>query len=98
MTSRTTPAGVGGQLVLLLAALAGLGIDNCEVWVDQPEMPGCDGSSLQFVEALQAASPVAQDALRRQLVVQEITRLGDGEHWIEAQPARRGTQIGRAHV
>ena len=29
----------------IMAALAGLRIDNCEVWVDQHEMPGCDGSS-----------------------------------------------------
>ncbi|MDH3717005.1 MAG: UDP-3-O-acyl-N-acetylglucosamine deacetylase [Planctomycetota bacterium] len=74
----------------ILAALAGLGIDNCEVWVDQTEMPGCDGSSLHFVDALQAAGKVAQDAVRQQLIVHEITRLGDSEHWIEAQPSRDG--------
>ncbi len=28
----------------IMAALAGMHVDNCEVWVDQPEMPGCDGS------------------------------------------------------
>ena len=38
----------------IMAALAGLQIDNCEVWVDRPEMPGCDGSCLPFVEALAA--------------------------------------------
>ena len=27
----------------VLAALFGLRIDNCEVWVDQPELPGFDG-------------------------------------------------------
>jgi UDP-3-O-acyl-N-acetylglucosamine deacetylase len=74
----------------ILAALAGLGIDNCEVWVNQTEMPGCDGSSLRFVDALQAAGMVAQDAVRRQLIVHEITRLGDSEHWIEAQPLPNG--------
>ena len=36
----------------IMAALAGLQIDNCEFWVDQPEMPGCDGSCLPFVEVL----------------------------------------------
>ena len=44
-----------------MAALAGLQIDNCEVWVDEAEMPGCDGSSLPFVEALEAAGVVEQD-------------------------------------
>ena len=29
----------------VMAALAGLQIDNCEVWTNEPEMPGCDGSS-----------------------------------------------------
>ena len=35
----------------VIAALAGLQVDNCQVWVDRPEMPGCDGSCLPFVEA-----------------------------------------------
>ena len=48
----------------IMAALAGLQIDNCEIWVDQPEMPGCDGSCLPFVEALQEAGIVEQDAPR----------------------------------
>ena len=29
--------------------LAGLRIDNCEIWVNEAEMPGCDGSSQPFV-------------------------------------------------
>jgi UDP-3-O-[3-hydroxymyristoyl] N-acetylglucosamine deacetylase len=51
---RTTLAVAGVRVDMvehIMAALAGLRIDNCEVWVDQPEMPGCDGSSLPFVEA-----------------------------------------------
>ena len=39
----------------VLAALAGLAVDNCEVWVDAAEMPGCDGSAKAFVEAIEAA-------------------------------------------
>ena len=35
----------------VLAALAGLRIDNCMVEIDAPETPGCDGSSQAFVEA-----------------------------------------------
>jgi UDP-3-O-acyl N-acetylglucosamine deacetylase len=70
----------------VLAALAGLKIDNCEIWVNQPEMPGMDGSSLAFVGALDSAGVVDQNALRAQIVVREITRLGDEEVWIEARP------------
>ena len=71
----------------ILAALAGLQIDNCEVAVNEPEMPGCDGSSQPFVTAIEQAGVVEQDAVREQLVVREVTRLGDENSWIEARPA-----------
>jgi UDP-3-O-acyl N-acetylglucosamine deacetylase len=71
----------------ILAALAGLQIDNCEIGVDEPEMPGCDGSSRPFVEALDRAGVVVQDAPREQLIIREVTRLGDENCWIEARPA-----------
>ena len=45
----------------VMAALAGLEVDNCIVEIDGPETPGCDGSSLAFVEAIQAAGVVEQD-------------------------------------
>jgi UDP-3-O-[3-hydroxymyristoyl] N-acetylglucosamine deacetylase len=73
----------------VLAALYGLQIDNCEIWVDQAEMPGLDGSSLKFVEALDSAGVVEQKQLRDQLVVREITRQGDDDSWIEARPAKK---------
>jgi len=38
-----------------LAALRGLGIDNCLIEVDGPEMPIMDGSAKYFVEALKSA-------------------------------------------
>jgi len=78
----------------VLAALAGLGIDNCEVWCDQPEMPGGDGSALPFVEALQGAGLVELGAPRARRVVQQVVRLGTPDSWIEARPARRpGTHL-----
>lgn len=49
----------------LMAALAGMQIDNCEVWVDQSEMPGLDGSCLPFVEVFKAAGTAVQDATRK---------------------------------
>src|SRR5262249_49371781 len=71
----------------IMAALAGMQIDNCEVHVNAPEMPGCDGSSLPFVEALDSAEPVFQPAPRAQLRVREVTRLGTDDCSTEAQPA-----------
>lgn len=70
----------------IMAALAGLRIDNCEVWVDQPEMPGCDGSSLPFVQALLAAGIVSQPAMRHQQNVERLVQVGDSACWVEARP------------
>ncbi len=74
----------------VLAALAGLGVDNCEVWTNQPEMPGCDGSSAPFVDALLRAGVVDQGVAARRLTVTEPLRVVDGDCWIEARPAPQG--------
>jgi len=87
---RTTLAQSGARVEMvehILAALAGLGIDNCQVAVDQAEMPGCDGSALPFVAALDQAGGVSQSAPRACLIVREVTRVGNDEGWIEARPA-----------
>jgi UDP-3-O-acyl N-acetylglucosamine deacetylase len=70
----------------VLAALAGLRIDNCEIWVDRAEMPGCDGSSQAFVEALLGSQIVQQDAPRRQWIIDHSIEVHDGETWLRAEP------------
>lgn len=91
---RRTNLRLGGVLVEMvehaMAALAGLQIDNCEVGVDQSEMPGCDGSSLAFVEAFDSVGTVEQDAEVSLLEITEVVRLTDGESWVEARPAVDG--------
>ena len=93
MPLRTT-LDVGGVSVEMvehvMAACAGLQVDNCEIWVDQIEMPGMDGSSLAFVQALDDAGIVTQDAPRPQLVVTQLTRVGTATEWVEARPADHG--------
>jgi len=74
----------------IIAACAGLGVDNCEIWVDQVEMPGMDGSSLAFVEALDEAGIVIQSEPRPRWVVNEPTRVGSETEWVEARPADHG--------
>ncbi len=71
----------------VMASLAGLQIDNCEIWVNRTEMPGCDGSSRPFVDALLSARRVAQPARRAKVVIGETTRVGDENCWVEASPA-----------
>jgi UDP-3-O-[3-hydroxymyristoyl] N-acetylglucosamine deacetylase len=87
---RTTLSSDGGSVEMVehvLAALAGLRIDNCEVWVDQAEMPGCDGSSQPFVVALESVGTQDQESLRQVLVVRSVTRLGNDDSWVEARPS-----------
>ena len=88
---RTTLVSDGTQVEMvehILAALYGLGVDNCEVWVDASEMPGCDGSCQPFVTAIDAAGIVEQAAYRSRLVVTDVTRVGNDECWIEARPTK----------
>lgn len=71
-----------------MSALAGVGVDNCVVAVTAEELPGLDGSSRPFVEAIDAAGTVTQAALVDPLVVERATRVGDASNWIEAGPPR----------
>jgi UDP-3-O-acyl N-acetylglucosamine deacetylase len=72
----------------VLAALAGLQIDNCRVELDAAETPGFDGSAQAFVEALLSAEIVPQDADRPVFVVSEPLRVvtDDGSAEIIARP------------
>ena len=72
----------------LLSALAGLHVDNCLVRFDAEEMPGLDGSSQAFVDAILAAGVVVQQGAVEPVVVVEPVRVGDDEVWIEAGPPR----------
>lgn len=74
----------------LLAALAGLQIDNCLIEVDREELPGLDGSSAAYVDALRRAGLVMQARTRNQLVIEREIRVGDDAGWIQALPAADG--------
>jgi UDP-3-O-[3-hydroxymyristoyl] N-acetylglucosamine deacetylase len=88
---RTTLSGDGAQVEMvehILAALYGLGIDNCEVWANASEMPGLDGSCQPLAVAIEAVGIVEQRFPRHRLTVTEVTRVGDDECWVEARPAK----------
>lgn len=51
----------------LLAALAGLGVDNALVQVDAPEVPILDGSALPFVDLVRNAGVLEQDVVQPHL-------------------------------
>lgn len=66
-----------------LAALVGLQIDNILIQLDGPEPPIMDGSSIQFVEALQAAGLEEQTAFRNFFEVNEGVFYRDKNNDIE---------------
>ena len=63
----------------VLAAVVALGIDNIIIDVNAPEPPIMDGSSKQFVEALEKAGIEIQDAEREEYIVKEIISYKDEE-------------------
>lgn len=54
-----------------LSALYAMGVDNCLIEVDGPELPILDGSAKLFVKAIQEAGLQEQDAEQQVLVVTE---------------------------
>jgi UDP-3-O-[3-hydroxymyristoyl] N-acetylglucosamine deacetylase len=73
----------------LLAALAGLGIDNALVEIDGPEVPVMDGSAAPFVDALDRAGVRVQHAPRRWIRVEKPVRVELGSAHAEFRPHPR---------
>ncbi len=61
----------------VLAALVGMDLDNVLIELDSPEPPIMDGSSKFFVEALEEAGIVEQEAEREEYVVREVISYKD---------------------
>jgi len=69
-----------------LAAARGLEIDNLLVELDNAELPSGDGSGLPFVEPLQRAGTMEQDAERQVLRITEPIRVSEGDAELVAWP------------
>tara|TARA_B100002019_G_scaffold266789_1_gene257351 strand:+ start:1939 stop:2859 length:921 start_codon:yes stop_codon:yes gene_type:complete len=70
----------------LLAALAGVGIDNAIIEVDSHEIPIMDGSSHPFVYLLQSAGIEEQSAAKKFIRIKEPVRVEEGDKWAELLP------------
>ncbi|HYA76978.1 MAG TPA: UDP-3-O-acyl-N-acetylglucosamine deacetylase [Burkholderiaceae bacterium] len=74
----------------LMSALAGLGVDNCFVDVDAPEIPIMDGSAASFVFLIRSAGIVEQAAARRFVRVLKPIEVREGEgsmaKWARLEP------------
>jgi UDP-3-O-[3-hydroxymyristoyl] N-acetylglucosamine deacetylase len=75
----------------LMAAIAGLGIDNAYIKVDAPEIPIMDGSASPFVEKLLQAGIAKQDGFRKLYVIKKAFEVKMGDRVMRIEPARRPT-------
>ena len=77
---------VVGTVEHLMAAFAGLGVDNARVELDGPEVPIMDGSSAPFVFLIECAGLKEQAAPRRVVRVLKDTVLADGATEVSLVP------------
>jgi len=70
----------------ILAAFAGLGIDNALIDLDGPEVPIMDGSSASFIFLIESAGIEEQDASKKFLRIKKKIRVEDGEKFAEFKP------------
>ncbi len=70
----------------LMAALAGLGIDNCYVDVSADEVPIMDGSAAPFVFLVQSAGILEQGAPKKFIRIKKAIEVRDGEKWARFDP------------
>jgi UDP-3-O-[3-hydroxymyristoyl] N-acetylglucosamine deacetylase len=71
----------------VLAALAGLNVDNAFVDIDAAEAPVMDGSSAPFVQLIQSAGVVSQNRRRSFLKITRPLEIVDGSRRIRIEPS-----------
>ncbi|MCB9799334.1 MAG: UDP-3-O-[3-hydroxymyristoyl] N-acetylglucosamine deacetylase [Candidatus Omnitrophica bacterium] len=86
-TALVVGEGVVRTIEHLMAAFHGLGIDNAVVQVSGDELPGMDGSAIDFVQAIQKIGLVEQNAERKWIDITEPIYVDRGDQSIIALPA-----------
>ena len=71
----------------LLAACAGMGLDNLMIEIDGPEVPIMDGSSAVFCELFLNAGLIEQGALRQRIRILDTIEVRDGVKWARLSPS-----------
>jgi UDP-3-O-[3-hydroxymyristoyl] N-acetylglucosamine deacetylase len=77
----------------VLAALAGLGVDNATIEVDGPEVPIMDGSAAPFVAAIDQAGIVTLRESRRYIRILRPLRVVRGDSAGELRPYSGGFRL-----
>lgn len=73
----------------LLAALRGANVDNCFIELDNIEFPIMDGSAEDFMQMIERAGVIAQNAPRRFLKILESVEFSQGDRRMTVAPADR---------
>ena len=76
-----------GPIEHLMAALRGLGVDNCVVSLDGAEVPIMDGSAAPFVFLIECAGLIEQSATRKVVRVLKPVIVADGDKSAALRPA-----------
>lgn len=71
----------------LMAVFHGLGVDNARVEVSGEELPGLDGSSKEFAEAVNRVGLVEQEAERRFIEIRESLYIDHGDQSLIILPS-----------
>lgn len=77
----------------LMAAFSGLGVDNCVVEVDGPEMPILDGSAGPFVAAIDQVGLATLPASRRAIKILKTVMVETDRGSVELHPHDRGMRM-----
>ena len=77
---------VVGTVEHLMAAFAGLRIDNAIVEIDAPEVPIMDGSAAPFVKLIERAGTRELNASRRVVRIKRPVRVENGDSYCELLP------------
>lgn len=89
-TTMATTLGCGGAKISttehLMAAMAGMGIDNAFVDVSAPELPIMDGSAAPFIYLLQSAGFEDQDAAKQFIRIKKEVRYTQGDIHVTLSP------------
>ncbi len=82
-----------GTVEHVLAAAVGVGLDNCLIEIEGPEVPIVDGSALPFVRLFHAAGFERQDAAVRPLTPAEPVEVTRGDRRVLYVPDGPGLTI-----
>ncbi len=86
--------GVGVKSVEhVMAALAGLGIDNIEIEINSNEVPAGDGSSLLFMQLLKGTGIRSLEKPKNTFYLKEELKVGNDEASIIALPYDKGLSL-----